>query len=147
MARKSAINPVADGFVVALNVAAIRALCPGGVYRGRPAAQSPPLISVGPCSEVAVDAFGTNYGSMVTVPVHVITSGADKDGESRAVTIMDSVLSLLDEPVTITATGWTVRQVEWLGTQVQADQGLMMLTGETTGIDAVATFAVTAWPT
>jgi len=143
MVRHSAINAVAEVVVAVLNVPALRALCPGGVYRNRPTAQTPPFVSVGPCSEVADDALGTHYGAVVTVPIHVITSGADANGESRAITILDQVMALVDEPATWPAVpGWTVRQVLWAGTQIGPDENLLMLTGDPSGIDGVATFAV-----
>jgi len=147
MARRSAINAVANAFKAALNVSALNTLAPGGVYRGRPQAQQPPLVSIGPCTEQPSDSFGINYGALVTVPVHVLTSGVDADGESRCAEILDKVMELLDEPAALTPTGWTVRQVSWAGTQIGPDEGLMMLTGDPTGIDGVATFVVTVRPT
>jgi len=148
MARRSAINPVAEAVVVALNVPALRAapLASGGVYRNRPTAQQPPFVSVGPCSEGPDDAFGLNYGAIVTVPVHAITNGTDAGGESRCAAILDKVMELLDEPATITATGWTIRQVVWRGTSIGADENLLMM-GDPAGLDGVATFEFTVWPT
>lgn len=142
MARHSAINAVAEAVVTALNVAALRALCQGGVYRNRPQAQTPPFISVGPCSEQPDDAFGTHYGAIVTVPIHVITSGADANGESRAAGVLDKVLELIDEPSVLTVVGWTVHNMAWLGTTIGPDENLLMLTGDPSGIEGVATFAV-----
>lgn len=148
MARHSAINAVANAVVATLNVASLRALCPGGVYRNRPTAQTPPFVSVGPCSETPDDAFGANYGAVVMVPVHVVTSGADAQGESRAATILDMVLALLDEPAAWPAlVGWTVRQVAWAGTEIGPDEYLLTLTGDPSGIEGVATFAVTVTAT
>ena len=127
MARHSAINAVADAVVATLNVASLRALCPGGVYRNRPTAQTPPFVSVGPCSEGPADAFGLTYGAVVTVPVSVVTSGSDANGESRAVTILDAVMALIDEPVSWPAlTGWTVTLVEWQETRVAAPDQFVM---------------------
>lgn len=121
MARHSAINAVADAVVATLNTPALRALCPGGVYRNRPQAQAPPYVSIGPCSEEPDDAFGTFYGSIVTVPTRVVTSGMDANGESRAVSILDKVAELLDEPAVLTAvSGWSVGMVSWVGTQPEA---------------------------
>ncbi len=120
MARHSAINAVAEAVVTALNVAAVRALCSGGVYRNRPQAQTPPYLSVGPCSEIPDDRMGTHYAHIVTVPVRVLTSGADANGESRAITILDAVMALLDEPVTApTITGWTIGMVRWVETRIE----------------------------
>jgi len=146
MARRSAINAVAEAFKTAINVSALIALAPGGVYRNRPQAQTPPFVSIGPCTEQPSDSFGTNYGALVTVPVHVITAGTDDNGESRCVTILDKVMELLDEPASITPTGWTVRQVSWLGTQIGMDENLLAMTGDPSGIDGVATFVVTVRP-
>ena len=127
MARRSAINAVAEAVVTALDVAAVRALCPGGVYRNRPQAQTPPYLSVGPCHEGPLDAFGTSYGAVVTVPVSVVLSGADANGESRAITILDKVTELLDEPVAYpTLSGWTLTMVEWVETRIiQTDELLI----------------------
>jgi len=119
MARRSAINAVANAVLTTLNVASLRALCPGGVYRNRPTAQTTPYVSLGPCREVGEDAFGVTYGAIVTVPVRVFTSSADADGESRVVTILDAAMALLDEPATWAAvTGWTVTLVDWQGTEI-----------------------------
>jgi hypothetical protein len=149
MARRSAINAVADGVKAALDVAALRAqaLAPGGVYRGRPNAQRPPFVSIGPCSEVPYDAMGLNYGAIVTVPIHAITNGTDANGESRCASILDKVMELLDEPSTVTATGYTVRQKLWMGTTIGPDENLLVLTGDPSGSDGVATFEFTVWPT
>jgi hypothetical protein len=145
MARHSAINPVAEAVVTALNVASLRALAPGGVYRNRPTAQQPPFVSVGPCSESADDAFGLHYGAIVMLPIHAITNGTDGNGESRCAGILDKVMELVDEPGTVTATGWTIRQVRWVGTSIGADENLLMM-GDPTGIDGVVTFEFTVWP-
>jgi hypothetical protein len=119
MARHSAINAVANAVLTTLNVASLRALCPGGVYRNRPTAQTTPYVSLGPCREVGEDVFGVTYGAIVTVPVRVFTSSADADGESRVVTILDAAMALLDEPATWAAvTGWTVTLVDWQGTEI-----------------------------
>ena len=147
MARHSAINVVADAVAVALNVASLRALAPGGVYRNRPTAQQPPFVSVGPCSEVPDDAMGTHYGAIVTVPIHAITSGADANGESRCVSILDKVMELVDEPATLTIAGWTLRQVLWRSTSIGGDENLLAMTGDPTGIDGIATFEFTVRPT
>lgn len=120
MARRSAINAVADAVATTLNVAALRALCPGGVYRNRPLAQTAPYVSLGPSSEEPDDRMGLNYAHIVTLPVRVVTSGADANGESRVITILDKVMELLDEPATApTVTGWSVGMVRWLGTAVE----------------------------
>ena len=60
--------------------------------------------------------------------------------------ILDKVMELLDEPATITATGWTIRQVVWRGTSIGADENLLMM-GDPAGLDGVATFEFTVWPT
>jgi hypothetical protein len=121
MARRSAINPVADAVVVALNVTTLRALAPGGVSRNRPANQVPPYVSLGPCSEVAADAAGTNYGADVTVPVRVITGGDAANGESRAASILDEAMRLLDLRTSLTVTGWQVLDIWWRGNRIAED--------------------------
>ena len=83
--------------------------------------------------------MGLNYGAVVTVPVKVYTSGADADGESRAVTIIDKAMELLDEPASVTVTGWTVLGVDWVDTRPEPyayDDG-------SEGYATVATFAIT----
>lgn len=141
MARHSAINAVAEAVVTALNVSAVRTLCQGGVYRNRPQAQAPPYISVGPCSEVPDDRMGMNYAHIVTVPVRVVTSGADGNGESRAITILDKVMELLDEPAVLGAvTGWSVGLVNWAETRIEfTDLGGGDVAGEL-GYVGTATF-------
>lgn len=120
MARKSAINAVADAVLAALNVPSLRALCPGGVYRSLIPAQTPPYVIVGPCSEIPDDHMGFGYGSIVTVPVRVTQVAGDAVSEDRAIDIVDKALALLDEPASLTVTGWTVSQVNWTGTQQTA---------------------------
>jgi hypothetical protein len=142
MARKSAINAVADAMLAALNVASLRAWASGGVYRGRPNAQTPPFVSIGPNSETPDDCFGTHYGAVVTVPIHAITSGQDADGDDRCADILNQIITLLDEPSVLTVTGWTVQNVRWVGTQISGDENLLLLTGDPTGIDGVATFEI-----
>lgn len=107
MARKSAINAVADAVVATLNVSAMLTLCPGGIYRGRPNAQEPPYISVTVPSSVPDDAFGWNLGAVLTIMVKAVTSGADANGSSRANTIIDKAMELLDEASHLSMTGWT----------------------------------------
>jgi hypothetical protein len=120
MARRSAINAVADAVLAKLNVSSVTALCPGGVYRNRPTAQTSPFLSVGPCSEQPNDRMGTHYAHIVTVPVRVVTSGADANGESRAIGILDKVMELLDEPAAPpTVSGWTVGMVRWVDTRIE----------------------------
>lgn len=111
--RASAINAVSAAIVTTLNVAALRTLCPGGVYRGVPLAQTPPYLSVGRCAERPMDAFARTFGSAVTVQLRVETSGADPDGESRAAAILSKALELLDDVAHLSVTGWTVHQVAW----------------------------------
>ena len=95
MGRTLALSAVVDAITSALNVASIRTLCPGGVYRSMPVAQSLPYLSVGDrCTERPWNAAGTNYGSEVSVSVRVETSGADADGHKRAVTILSAALLL-----------------------------------------------------
>jgi hypothetical protein len=113
MARKSAINAVANGVRATLNSASFQSLCAGGVYRGIPLAQKPPFASVGPCTERPWDACGAEYGAEVTVPVRVVTSGQDADGESRAADIIDAVIDLLDLRGSITVPGWQVCEIWW----------------------------------
>jgi hypothetical protein len=139
MARASAINAVATALVTALNVPSVRALGPGGVYRNRPTAQTPPYISLGPSEETPADFMGTFYGSVVTVPIRVVTSGADADGESRALTILDACLARLDEPVALTVTGWTVMGVSWIGTRVD----VLLYEDGSEGYAATGTVAIT----
>lgn len=141
MARKSAINAVAEAVVATLNVPSLRALCQGGVYRNRPTAQTPPYLSVGPCAEEPDDAMGLHYGAIVTVPVRVVLSGADANGESRAITILDTVMALLDEPAVLTAvTGWSVGLVDWAETRIEfTDLGLTDA-GVESGYVGTATF-------
>ena len=117
MARRSAINAVADAILAALNVPSLRALCPGGVYRSLIPAQTPPYVVIGPCSESPDDCLGLGYGSVVTVPIRVTQVAGDAVSEDRAVDIVNQALALLDEPATLTVTGWTVGQVNWTGTQ------------------------------
>lgn len=117
MARKSAINAAADAVLAALNVASVRTLCPGGVYRSSLPAQTPPYVVVGPCSELPDDCLGLGYGSVVTVPVRVTQVAGDAVSEDRAVDIVNQALSLLDEPAALSVPGWTVSQVNWTGTQ------------------------------
>lgn len=120
MARHSAINAVAEAVVTALTVPALRTLCQGGVYRNKPTAQTPPYVSVGPCSEQPDDRMGLNYAHVVTVPVRVVLSGADANGESRAITILDKAMELLDEPAILGAvTGWSVGLVNWVETRIE----------------------------
>lgn len=138
MARHSAITAVASAVVTALNVAAVRAVAPGGVHRNRPPNQPPPYVMVGPCSETPWDASGPNRGAAVRVPVTVKTSGQQAAGEAQAVAIADVVMSLLDVRTAIAVTGWTVCDIWWQGTAVNEDpqdDGLM-------GYAAVATFVV-----
>ena len=140
MARHSAINVVADAVVAALNVTSIRALCPGGVYRNRPTAQTTPYLSIGPCSEQPDDRMGTHYAHIVTVPVRVVTSGADANGESRAIGILDAAMALLDEPVAApTLTGWTIGMVRWVETRIEFTDLSLDGTGEL-GYIGTATF-------
>lgn len=139
MARRSAINPVAVGVFAAINTPALRALCPGGVYRARPTAQVAPWCSVGPCEETPADYMGLHYGAVVGVPVKVYISGADADGESRAVTILDKAMELLDEPASVTATGWTVMGVEYVGARPEP----YAFEDGSEGYAMTATFAIT----
>lgn len=120
MARRSAINAVADAVLAALNVASLRALCPGGVYRSLIPAQTPPYVIVGPCSEIPDDHMGFGYGSVVTVPVRVTQVAGDAVSEDRAVDIIDAALTLLDEPTALAVTGWTRTQTLWTGTRQTA---------------------------
>jgi hypothetical protein len=148
MARHSAINVVAEAVVATLNVAALRTLCPGGVYRNRPTAQTPPYVSVGPCSEQPDDAYGTHYGAVVTVPVRVVVSGADANGESRAVTILDKVMSLLDEPaVRSAATGWSVLLVNWTESRIDTAELDPLGASVEVGYVGTATFQFIVRPT
>ncbi|HAM57576.1 MAG TPA: hypothetical protein DCQ64_20065 [Candidatus Rokubacteria bacterium] len=142
MARRSAINAVAAAVQVTLDVQALRALAPGGVYRNRPLAQVPPFVSVGPCSEGPSDAFGWHYGAVVVVPVHVITSGADANGESRAVTILDVVMELLDDEEHLAVSGWQVMLINWVGTRIGPAENLLALETDPGGLDGVAEFQI-----
>lgn len=141
MARHSAINAVAEAVVAVLNVPALRTLCQGGVYRNRPQAQTPPFISVGPCSESPDDRMGLNYAHVVTVPIRVVLTGADANGESRAITILDKVMELLDEPAVLGAvTGWSLGLVNWAETRIEfTDLGVGDVAGEL-GYVGTATF-------
>ena len=114
--RASAINAVSTAVVTTLNVADLRALCPGGVYRGVPLAQTPPFLSVGRCTERPWDTFARYFGSEVLVQLRVETSGADPDGESRAAGILSKALELLDDVTHLSVAGWTVHQVAWEST-------------------------------
>lgn len=116
MARASAITAVAGAVLTALNVTAFRTLCPGGVYRTTTAVQSPPYCVIGPCSERPMDALGQGYGSIVSVPIRVVAPTGDAIPEDRHAAILSKALALLDEPVALTASGWTVRQVLWTTT-------------------------------
>jgi hypothetical protein len=126
--RYSAINAVSDAIVTALNVPAVRTLCPGGVYRGLTAAQTPPVLYVGRCTERPWDTFGKSFGSLVTAQIRCETSGADANGESRAAGILSKCLELLDDVTHLTVTGWTVHQIAWndttMDTIAYSDGGL-----------------------
>lgn len=138
MARESAVNAVVDAVVATLNVAAFRALCPGGVYRNRPSAQTAPFCSVRATEEKPYDTFGTNYGSLVTVDVRVVISGADAGGDSRAWTVTDAAQELLDDRAHIAPTGWTVDRVSWVssrGEDVGFEDGAV-------GYSVVATYEI-----
>lgn len=111
-ARGSAVNAVANAILTALNVASIRAVCPAGAYRNRPAAQTPPYLSIGRCIERPWDTFG-KYGSQVETQIRVETSGAESGGDGRAATILSHVLALLDDTTDLTLSGWTVHQMRW----------------------------------
>lgn len=135
MARKSAINGVAGAVFTALNVAAVRTLCPGGVYRNEPLAQTTPYMSIGPCRETPWNAAGTYYGSEVTVPVRVVTNNQEPNGDSRASVILDAVLPLLETRGTLSVSGWAIGDVWWIGndlTQEQMDDGTMRYVGTAT---------------
>jgi hypothetical protein len=143
MARRSAINPIANAVLAMLNVASVRALCPGGVFRNRPKTPSPPYMAIGPCSERPTDNFGTNYGVVVIVPVSVLSPGFEGDGETRAVAALDEVMRILDEPSTYpTASGWSVRMIDWQETTVSEVEDLA--TSDVLGYQATAIFAIHA---
>jgi hypothetical protein len=146
MARHSAINPVAEAVVTALNVASLRALAPGGVYRNRPTAQQPPFVSVGPCHEEPDDTMG-RYGAIVTVPIHALTTGADANGESRCAGILEQIVALIEPPAVLTVTGLTVRYVKYLSMGIGSDDRLLATTGDASGIDGVAQFEIAVWST
>jgi hypothetical protein len=134
MARTFAANSVATAVMAAINVSAIQTLCQGGVSRHR-RQQAPPYVSIGPCAEEPDDTFGTaGYGSVVEVPIHIITSGEDANGDARALTIASAIAALLDEPVALTVTGWSVRMVEWVETRGQVVQFLDGLVGYDTAM-------------
>lgn len=120
MGRTLALDAVEAGVLTALNVAAIRTLCPGGVYRGVPLAQAYPYLSIGPSRETPWNTAGTNYGSEVTVQVKCLTSGADPNGASRAATILSAALDLLELRGDLTVSGWTVCDVWWRDTSMEA---------------------------
>jgi hypothetical protein len=124
MARASAVNAVATAVLTATNVSSVRTLCQGGVSRNRHRKGAPPYVSIGPCSEEPDDALGTGYRSIVHVPLHVITSGEDVDGDSRASAIASALMALIDEPASLTVTGWAVRQVRWVSTRSEVVQFL-----------------------
>lgn len=123
MARVFAADTVAAAVLTAVNVSSIRTLCQGGVSRHR-RQQAPPYITIGPCSEEPDDAMGHGYGSVVEVPIHVITSGQEEHGDSRALTVASAIAALLDEPVSLSLTGWALRMTEWAGTRGQVVQFL-----------------------
>lgn len=122
MARASAMNAVAAAVLTALNVSSVRALCPGGVSRARQRKGAPPYVTIGPHGETPDDALGTGYGAVVTSEIHVITSGEDADGDARALGIVDAIVALLDEPVALSVSGWSVRMVEYAGSVGQVVQ-------------------------
>jgi hypothetical protein len=74
------------------------------------------------------------------VPVRVVTSGADANGESRAITILDTVMELLDAEGHVSPTGWAVTLLNWLGTTV--DTGELEL-ADLGAYVATATFEIT----
>jgi hypothetical protein len=78
--------------------------------------------------------LGYGYQSVVEVPLHVITSGEDVDGDSRASAIASALMALLDEPATLTVTGWTVRMKEWVGTRTEVVQFLDGAVGYDTAV-------------
>jgi len=129
MARVFAADAVAAAVLTALNVSSIRTLCQGGVSRHR-RQQAPPYVTIGPCSEDPDDTFGTSgYGSVVEIPIHVITSGQEDQGDQRALTVASAIAALLDEPVALSLSGWTLRMTEWAGTRGQVVQFMDGLVG------------------
>lgn len=124
MARSSATNAVAAGVMAALNVASLRVLAPGGVYRGRPPAQLPPYVMIGHCGEESWSSIGTHYGAEVRVPVVAVISGQDANGCERAGTIIDHVINLLELRTSITVEGWDVADV-WYRRCDESDDNTM----------------------
>lgn len=123
MGRTLATSAVCDAMKTALDVAAVRTLCPGGVYRGMPLAQSLPYLSVGDrCVERPWNAAGTHYGSEVSVSVRVETNGTNADGHKRALTILSAALDRLEVRGDLTVTGWTVCDTWWIETTTDVVQ-------------------------
>lgn len=135
MGRQLATSAVKAAVLAALNVASVRTLCPGGVYRGVPTAQAPPFLVIGRTRETPWNAGGTHYGSEVSVQVRVDTSGVDPDGDKRATTILSEVMDLLEVRSDLTVTGWTVCDIWWMDTetdQVQYEDGRIAYVGTAT---------------
>ena len=121
MARASAINGVVDAIHTVLDVAAYRALCPGGIYRGAAPSRVPPWTDLAGAAETSWDTFG-RLGSQVGVPVRVVTAGTHRDGDEQAATIIDKALALLSDRSVLTVAGWTICALTWAATEVGAEE-------------------------
>jgi hypothetical protein len=118
MTRQSAINAVVDAVKAAIDVAAVRALCVGGVHRGRGPGRVMPFVDLVGASESEWDTLGRRAPE-VRVPITVTTSGAHPDGDEQATAIMAKVVELASAITTVT--GWHLCLVTWDGTEMSQD--------------------------